>query len=159
MILPTRIAMKRTLLSGILLSLLFLCGCTVFETGNLKIIDVWAQAALLAYSDKMSEHAYHIPVGSDAPIYFQIVNQGEETETLIGGFSEICEKVEIVGVEGNKIHLEPGEKVVLSPKSGLSVQLRNLKQDLLPTQKIKLILIFEREGEVELTVPVKLPQN
>ena len=139
--------------------LLFLSGCTVFEAGNLKIIDIWAQAALLAYSEKMSEHAYHIPVGSDAPVYFQIVNEGEEKDTLIGGFSEICEREEIVGAEGNKIHLEPGKKVVLSPKSGLSVQLRNLKQDLLPAQKIKLILLFDRQGEVELDVPVKLPQN
>jgi copper(I)-binding protein len=151
--------MKFVSSSGVVLLLLFLSGCTVFEAGNLKIIDIWAQAALLAYSDKMSEHAYHIPVGSDAPVYFQIVNEGEEKDTLIGGFSEICERVEIVGAEGNKIHLEPGEKVVLSPKSGLSVQLRKLKQDLLPAQKIKLILIFERQGEVELTVPVKLPQN
>lgn len=151
--------MKFVSSSGVVLLLLFLSGCTVFEAGNLKIIDIWAQAALLAYSDKMSEHAYHIPVGSDAPVYFQIVNDGEEKDTLFGGFSEICERVEIGGAEGNKIQLEPGEKVVLSPKSGLSVQLRNLKQDLLPAQKIKLILIFERQGEVELTVPVKLPKN
>lgn len=151
--------MKLSLSAGIVLILLFLSGCTVFEAGNLKIIDMWAQSTLLAHSEKMSEHAYHIPVGSDSPVYFQIVNEGEEKDTLLGGFREICESVDIVGVEGNKIHLEPGEKVVLSPKSGLSVQLRNLKQDLLPAQKVKITLFFGRQGEVELTVPVKLPQN
>ena len=151
--------MNRILLSGIVLSLLVLSGCTVYEAGNLKIIDIWAQAALLAYSEKMSEHAYHIPVSNHAPVYFQIENQGEETETLIGGFSEICEKVEVIGEEGNQIRLEPGEKVILSPKSGLSIRLRNLKQDLLPAQKIKITLFFERQGEVEFVVPVKLPQN
>lgn len=62
--------MKFVSCSGVVLLLLFLSGCTVFEAGNLKNIDIWAQTALLAYSEKMSEHAYHIPVGSDAPVYF-----------------------------------------------------------------------------------------
>lgn len=144
---------------GLVLGLFYLNGCTVFRAGDLKIIDAWAQASLLAYSEKMSEHAYHIPVGSHAPVYFQIVNEGQFEDSLIGGFSDVCEKVEIIGVDGIELQVQPGEKVVLSPKTGLSVQLRNLRQDLLPAQKIKITLVFNRQGEVELLVPVKLPQN
>ncbi len=134
-------------------------GCSVFEAGHLKIIDIWAQAALLDYSEKMSEHAYHIPVSRDSPVYFQIVNDGPVEDVLIGGFSEVCERVEIIGLERNEIRIEPGERVVLSPKTGLSIQLRNLNQDLLPAQKVNITLVFERQGEVDLLVPVKLPQN
>jgi len=151
--------MNRRIVAALAFLLLFLSGCTVFQAGDIKIIDAWVQAALLAYSDKMSEHAYHIPVGSDTPVYFQIINEGQVEDALIGGFSEICEKVEIIGFEGKEIRLLPGEKVVLSPKTGLSVRLRNLNQDVLPSQKINITLIFENQGQVELVVPVKLPQN
>ncbi len=134
-------------------------GCSVLKAGDLKIIDIWAQAALLSYSDKMSEHAYHIPVNSDSRLYFQIINESDTEDALIGGLSEVSDAVEIKGIDGNKIQVGPGVVVVISPRSDMSVRLTNLNQDLLPAQKIKITLIFERQGQVEVLVPVKLPQN
>lgn len=134
-------------------------GCSVVEAGDLKIIDIWAQAALLSSSEMMSEHAYHIPVNRDSRLYFQIINESDLEDALIGGLSEVSEAVEITGVSGNKIWVMPGEKVVISPRSDMSVKLRNLNQDLLPAQKIRITLIFERQGQVEVLVPVKLPKN
>ncbi len=154
-----RIAMKNKIKPVLAFLLLFLSGCMTIRAGDIKIVDAWAQATLLAYSEKMSEHAYHIPVGSDTAVYFQKVNEGQVEDSLIEGFSDVCEKVEIFGAEGNEIRLLPGEKVVLSPKTGLSIRLRNLNQDLLPSQKINITLIFKNQGQVELLVPVKLPQN
>jgi copper(I)-binding protein len=150
--------MKLKVILGLVV-IIFANGCSVLKVGDLKIIDIWAQATLLAYSEKMSEHAYHIPVDRDSRLYFQVINEGDTEDSLIGGISEVSEVVEITGMDGNKIRFGPGEKIVISPRSDITIKLKNLNQDLLPAQKIKITLIFERQGQVEILVPVKLPQN
>lgn len=140
---------------------LLLSGCAV-QAGDLRISDARARATLLAYSELMTYHAYHIPQGDSAPLTFRIANSGSLPDRLVAASSEAAEAVvwvddpaggqpgavDLLIPAGGELRLHPNQRYLL---------LQNLRGDLLAGESITVVLEFERAGRLALEVPVKLP--
>jgi periplasmic copper chaperone A len=116
--------------------------------GSITVGHVWARAT---------------PKGApNAAVYLTLVNNGSETDRLIGASSPIANDIQFheerdeSGV--SKMHalqaidLPPGASVVLKP-SGLHLMVR-IKQQLKEGQTFPLTLTFEKAGPIEATVRV-----
>jgi copper(I)-binding protein len=97
--------------------------------------------------------------------YMYLVNPTNESDVLMEVKSPQARKAELhktvtddKGVDHmvriDKIVIPAGQQVDLAPK-GLHIMLFNLKEVLVPGDKIRLQLSFEKTGVVEVTVPVK----
>jgi copper(I)-binding protein len=117
------------------------------KVGDLVISQPWSRA---------------VPRGTDeAKGYLTIENKGTAADRLVGGSTDIAEKLEVsqismVGgamtqnpVEGG-LAIPPGEKVVLAPR-GYYLALAKPKGQLKKGTKISLTLEFQKAGRV--TVP------
>lgn len=117
------------------------------KLGDLVILQPWSRAA---------------PRGAEeAKSYLTIENKGTTADRLVGGSTEIAEKLQIqqnsmIGgamsenpVEGG-LGISPGEKVVLAP-GGYHLALLKLKSQLKKGTKVSITLEFEKAGQV--TVP------
>ena len=120
------------------------------KVGDLIISQPWSRAA---------------PRGAElASGYLTIENKGTTTDRLIGGSTEIAEKLQIqrsgmVGggltltpVEGG-LTISPGDKVVLAPH-GIHLTLSNLKSRMKKGTKVPVTLEFEKAGKVTVSLDV-----
>lgn len=120
------------------------------KAGDLVISQPWSRAA---------------PRGAElASSYLTIENKGTAPDRLIGGSTEIAEKLQIqqsgmVGggltltpVEGG-LTISPGDKVVLAPH-GVHITLSNLKTKMKKGTKVPMTLEFERAGKVAVSFDV-----
>jgi copper(I)-binding protein len=116
--------------------------------GSITVEHVWARAT---------------PKGApNAAVYLTLVNNGSETDRLIGASSPIADNIHFHeerdenGVSKmlalQAIEVAPGTPVMLKP-SGLHLMLR-IKQQLEEGQTFPLTLIFERAGSIDATVRV-----
>jgi copper(I)-binding protein len=114
--------------------------------GSITVEHVWARAT---------------PKGaSNAAVYLTLVNNGSETDRMIGASSQIANDIQFHeerdenGISKMRalqaIDIPPGAPVVLKP-SGLHLMLR-IKQQLMEGQTFPLTLIFEKAGSIETTV-------
>jgi periplasmic copper chaperone A len=117
------------------------------KLGDLVISQPWSRAA---------------PSGAElASSYLTIENKGTTADRLVGGSTEVAEKLQIqqtsmVGgattvqpVDGG-LGISPGEKLVLAP-GGYKLALLKLKSQLKKGTKVSMTLEFEKAGKV--TVP------
>jgi copper(I)-binding protein len=117
------------------------------KLGDLVISQPWSRAA---------------PAGSDlASSYLTIENKGSAADRLVGGSTDVAEKLQIQQtsmsggatsaqpVEGG-LGISPGDKVVLAP-GGYKLALLKLKSPLKKGTKVSMTLEFEKAGKV--TVP------
>ena len=120
------------------------------RVGDLVISQPWCRAA---------------PRGAElASGYLTIENKGTTPDRLIGGSTEIAEKLQIqrsgmVGggqtltpVEGG-MTISPGDKVVLAPH-GIHLTLSNLKSQMKKGTKVPMTLEFEKAGKVTVSFDV-----
>ncbi|SIO51936.1 hypothetical protein SAMN05443247_07091 [Bradyrhizobium erythrophlei] len=123
------------------------------KAGDLVISQPWSRAA---------------PRGAEtASSYMTIENKGASADRLVGGSSDVAEKVQIeqismVGggmqvkpVDGG-LGISPGEKVVLAP-GGYRLGLLKLKSQLKKGTKISMTLEFEKAGQVAVLFDVLGP--
>ena len=118
------------------------------KVGDLVISQPWSRAA---------------PRGAElASSYLTIENKGTTPDRLMGGSTEIAEKLQIqqsgmVGltltpVEGG-LTISPGDKVVLAPH-GYHLTLSNLKSRMKKGTKVPMMLEFEKAGRVTVSFDV-----
>lgn len=117
-------------------------------TASITVEHVWARAT---------------PKGApNAVVYLTLVNNGSETDRLIGASTPIADNIQFHeerdenGVSKMRvlqaIDLPPGAPVVLKP-NGLHLML-GIKQQLMEGQTFRLTLTFEKTAPVEVTVRV-----
>jgi len=114
------------------------------KLGDLVISQPWSRAA---------------PRGAEvASSYLTIENKGTTAGRLVGGSTEVAEKVQIqqISMVGGAMTLQPvdgglgispGEKVVLAP-GGYRLGLLKLKSQLKKGAKVSITLEFEKAGQV-----------
>jgi copper(I)-binding protein len=118
------------------------------STGSVTVEHAWARAT---------------PKGApNAAVYLTLVNNGSETDRLIGASSPVADNIQFHeerdegGVSKmlalQAIEVAPGTPVVLKP-SGLHLMLR-IKQQLKQGETFPLTLTFEKAGPIEATVRV-----
>jgi periplasmic copper chaperone A len=120
------------------------------KVGDLVISQPWSRAA---------------PRGAElASAYLTIENKGTTPDRLIGGSTEIAEKLQIqqssmVGgaltlnpVEGG-LTISPGDKVVLAPHA-IHLTLSNLKSRMKKGTQVPMTLEFEKAGKVAVSFDV-----
>jgi copper(I)-binding protein len=118
--------------------------------GDLVILQPWSRAA---------------PRGAAvASGYLTIENKGTTADRLVGGSTEVAEKLQVeqismIGgamtvhtVDGG-LGISPGEKVVLAP-GGYRLALLKLKSQLKKGTKISMTLEFEKAGQVTVSFDV-----
>ena len=140
--------MNRT--ASIVALALFVCagGSTRAEevvVGNMKISAAWVRATPKG-----------APVGGG---YFTITNRGNTPDRLMGGKSEVSNRLEIHRMDMDKgvmkmrevtsgVEIKAGQTVKFEP-SGYHVMFVGLKQQLKQGDRIKAILQFEKAGSAE----------
>jgi periplasmic copper chaperone A len=123
------------------------------KSGDLVISQPWSRAA---------------PRGAEtASSYLTIENKGATTDRLVGGSTDVAEKIQIEkvsmiggGMQVNPVDgglgISPGEKVVLAP-GGNRLGLQKLKSPLKKGTKVSMTLEFEKAGQVAVSFEVLGP--
>src|SRR5260221_4037190 len=123
------------------------------KAGDLVISQPWSRAA---------------PRGAEtASSYLTIENKGTPADRLVGGSSDIAEKIQIErismvggGTQVNTLEeglgIAAGEKVVLAP-GGNRLGLLKLKSQLKKGTKVSMTLQFEKAGQVAVSFDVLGP--
>lgn len=99
--------------------------------------------------------------------YMVIVNEGKAADVLVGASSPVAGSMSLhktVTKEEGVMGMEPvprlevpaGERVELKPL-GYHLMMTELKQDLTPGQKVKIVLQFEKSGQVKVEAEVRKP--
>lgn len=121
------------------------------EKGDLHIEDAYVRAS--------------IGRAPNSAAFMIIHNMGVADDRLTGARSNVSERVEIHTTKMSDgvmrmrqlkdgIALPGAETVTLKP-GGMHVMFLGLKQKLLAGEKLKLTLIFEKAGELEMSVPIR----
>jgi copper(I)-binding protein len=101
---------------------------------------------------------------TNSAVYFVIVNDGGEADTLIGVVSEIANSAEIheTRIENDVAQMIPVSRLdipahgrVEFKPSGYHVMLVGLTQDLKEGDSLKLTLQFEKSGAITIDVPIR----
>ena len=120
------------------------------KAGDLVILQPWSRAA---------------PQGADrATSYLTIENRGTTADRLVGGSTDVAEKIEIQQISSvgggltarpvaGGLGISPGEKQVLAP-GGYYLALQNLKGPLKNKTKVSITLEFEKAGKVAVSFDV-----
>ena len=121
-----------------------------FTLGNVTIADPWSR-----------EMPPNAPNGA---AYFRVENRGGAPDRIVSARTDIAESVEIHTHEMENglmkmrqvesIEVSAGGEVLLKPH-GLHVMLFGLKQPLVGGEGFDLTVVFEKSGELELSVPIK----
>ncbi|HEX7530085.1 MAG TPA: copper chaperone PCu(A)C [Pyrinomonadaceae bacterium] len=123
------------------------------KLGDLVISQPWSRAA---------------PRGAEtASSYLTIENKGTTADRLVGGSTDVAEKLQIeqistvggamtVNPVAGGLGISPGEKVVLAP-GGYRLALLKLKSPLKKGTKVPMMLQFEKAGQVNVPFDVLGP--
>ncbi len=109
-------------------------------------------------------------VATAGAFYMTLRNTGNEDDALIGASSDACGTVELhesfktaegaMGmrpVEGGKIVISAGQTVELK-MGGLHIMCIDKKVDFTPGTKVKLVLHFEKSGDMPIEVEIRQPK-
>lgn len=128
-----------------------------------------AHAHSFSAGDIHLSHPYARPTAPFQPTggaYLTIENKGRESDKLVKAASSVAKSVEVHTMhldrnnvmrmrEAGDIVLKAGGKILMQPGSGYHLMLLGLKQPLKAGDKFPLTLVFERAGQVEVTVFVE----
>jgi copper(I)-binding protein len=144
-------------------------GSMLARFSMIVVLALLAPAALAA--DIAIEQPWARATPGRAPTgaaYLTLVNQGRETDRLVGVASPAAARAELHGTSQGEsghaghvmemrpladIELKPGQRVVLRPNA-LHVMLVSLKAPLKEGTSVRLTLRFARAGEIAVDVPV-----
>ena len=159
--------MKRTYLFVLLLSLL-LAACTGSTTsqttsGSIEIREAWVRPAVMM---DMGDNSGGDMGGSNGAAYMTIVNKSANADRLTSAESDVANSIELhqTVMKDNVMSMSPVEaievpangQVELKP-GGYHVMLVGLKQDLKVGDMVKLTLVFEKAGRINVEAEVKNP--
>jgi copper(I)-binding protein len=160
--------MKRASLVFLLFGL-FLTACKGSTTsGSIEIKDAWARPAITMdmgenSSDNLGEGGMSSGNGA---AYMTVVNKGVDTDRLISVESDVADSTELhqTVVQDNVMSMSPVDgldvpsrgQVELKP-GGYHIMLVGLKQDLKLGDMVKLTLVFEKAGKINIEAEVKNP--
>jgi copper(I)-binding protein len=106
-------------------------------------------------------HSWALPSqGPDAQVFFPLVNNGVESDALIGAASDICEKIELRDNDHydqpplGSIPLEPNKPVPMRP-TARHLRLVGLKKSLTEYESFKVTLDFLKAGKIDIDVIVE----
>lgn len=128
-----------------------------------------ARADTVRFGDIEIERAWARPSIGRSPngaAYLTIANHGEEADRLVAASTPAAERTELHThlVEGGIMRMRPIEAVEVPPGApaamrpgGDHVMLMGLRQPLRVGDSFELILVFEKAGEVAVTVRVESP--
>lgn len=130
---------------------LFMTGAAMADGMGLLAKDAYARAAT--------------PNAKAGAAFMMIMNHSDQDDRLIGASSEVAKKVELHTHidQGNGVmkmtHIEGGIAIAagemhMMQRGGDHVMLMGLNQSLIQGDTIKVTLVFEKAGEVEIEVPV-----
>ena len=121
-----------------------------FTLGNVTIDGPWSRAMP--------------PNAPNGAAYFRVENRGDEPDRIVSARADIAETAELHthDMEGGMMKMRqvesvevPAEGEVLLKPHGLHVMLFGLKQPLVDGEKFDLTVVFEKAGELELSVDIK----
>jgi len=121
-----------------------------YQQGDIRIGHIWARATP--------------PGATAAAIYVPLLNNGKETDSLIGALSELASKIEIhqdTNDNGimkmqklDSVVLEPNKPVSLRP-NGIHLMVFGLKQQLKEGGMFPLTLQFEKAGSIKVEAMIE----
>ncbi|MBN1993179.1 MAG: copper chaperone PCu(A)C [Anaerolineae bacterium] len=114
------------------------CGAARPDGLQIKVVEPWARSSPM--------------VAGNGAVFMELINEGDTDDTLLGAETDLAAVVELheTTMEGDMMKMNPvskievpaGGSVRLEP-GGLHLMLINLRQELVPGEKVKLILNFE----------------
>jgi copper(I)-binding protein len=154
------IRMKRTVVVFLLFSLL-LAACAgaapQAASGTIEIQNAWSRPAMM----NMGGHG-----GSTGAVYLTVVNKGAEADRLTAAESDVAESVEIhqTTIKDNIASMSPVEAVEVPARGqaelkpgGYHIMLVGLKHELKAGETVKLALVFEKAGKINVEAEVRNP--
>lgn len=165
---------RRVFFSLVILSLVLgACASPAAPGTRISVENAWARPAAAAPpgtmngTPEMPGMAGMSGGGDNSAVYFLIVNDGSEADTLVGASSAAASSVEMHQtivqddvarmVPAPRVDIPAGGSVEFEP-GGYHVMLVGLAQDLKVGDTFQLTLRFEKSGEVPLEVPVRQVQ-
>lgn len=103
-------------------------------------------------------------VSKVSAMFFTLKNLGDEDDYLLGGSSDICERVEIhkTVMVGDRVKMVKIDRLKVSKHSevvfkrgSFHIMLINLKRPLKEGERVKVLLKFEKSGKVLVSATVK----
>lgn len=163
----------RLLLVVLVLVVLAACATRAPEGAAVTIEEPWARAAAAMGmesggmgSGEGSEMGGMQGGGGTSAVYMVIRNAGQQADRLLEVRTDAAEAAEThVSEEHNGVMVMsrvdgidiPARGTAELKPGGLHIMLINLKQDLVEGATVRLTLVFEQTGTVELSVPVRSP--
>lgn len=151
------------LLSVILLLILSACAKGTTES-TIKIEDAWVRAASVMSNQNQGQMGDMS--GSMSAAYMRISNSGDNPDRLLKVSSDAAQTVEMHMSEMKEgvmtmhpiesIEVPAGGQVELKP-GGLHIMFIGITRDLMPGEKVKLSLDFEKAGEIQIEAEVRAP--
>lgn len=157
---PSRIIRSIAVLLGLLIAA---CAAPAATGPKIRVQDAWARPGAMGMGHEMGQGMSHGGESTSA-VYFVVVNDGNQSDALIGAASDVAEKVELheTRMEGDVAKMQPVPRVEIPARGrvefkprGLHVMLIGLKRDLQVGDTFTLTLRFEKSGEIPVTIPVK----
>lgn len=121
-----------------------------FTLGNVTIAGPWSRAMP--------------PNAPNGAAYFRVENRGGEPDRIVSARTDIAETVELHthDMEGGMMKMRqvesievPAEGEVLLKPHGLHMMLFGLNQPLVDGERFDLTVVFEKAGELDLSVEIK----
>jgi copper(I)-binding protein len=154
-----------------LLLLLSACASNTPNTPQISVEDPWVRAAVAMAADSsqggMSSDSGSMQMGgATSAVYMIIRNTGRQPDRLLTVKTDAAQAAEthitetkdgitvMSKVDGFDIPAQG--QIVLEP-GGKHIMLVNLNQDLKEGENLNLTLVFEKSGEIKVTVPVRNP--
>ncbi len=156
----------------LLLSLvLILSACSgAANKDGLQIKEPWARAASAmlghAQPSEMEQEGSGSKMTANGAAYMLIANQGETNDKLLGVTSDVAQFVEVhkTEMQDGVMRMQQVEFIEIPAKSqvelkpgGYHVMLIGLNRDLVPGDKIQLLLNFEKAGDISVEAEVRSP--
>jgi copper(I)-binding protein len=150
---------------------LLLAACTASAAAGpqIHVDNAWARPAMLsaagatAAPDVQSMPGMAVD-GPTSAVYFVIVNDGNQADTLTGVTTDVASQASIheTQIKGDIAQMAPVPSLVIPAHGrvelkpgGYHMMLEGLKQDLQEGMTIKIALQFKNSGMITLDVPVK----
>lgn len=149
--------MKKGMLATALVAILSLTACGGAEitdhTDHITVANAYVRA-----TDEMSEMGGVLMTG----VFFEITNNHDEDVVLVGGSSDISEKVEVhevvngmMRMKAGGLNIAGGQTEILKP-GGNHVMLIGLTEPLVAGDEVTFTLEFSDGHSVDVTAPVKI---
>ena len=124
-----------------------------------RVENAWARPA-----SAIHDHGGNPMMGATSAIYMTLVNTADEPDRLVAVRTDVADAAEIheTRMENHVMHMHPVDGVELPPKgrvelkpAGLHVMLIGLRRDLDEGDRLRVVLVFERAGQLPVDVEVR----